>query len=90
MAILNENLIGLPVYTESGQHLGHISDFQIDDDTGKISKYHIKSSNPITNIIKQKELIIDPSQVIEITEEKMIVGDNLAPQTTPQVEPAGA
>ena len=90
MPISSEKLINLPVQTKSGEHLGQISSFDIDTDTQTILKYHIKSSNPITNIIKQKELLIDQSQVIEVTSEKMTVDDNLIPQTAPASQPASA
>ena len=90
MLISSEKLLNLPVQTQSGQDLGQVSSFDIDTDTQAILKYHVKSSNPITNIIKQKELLITSSQVIEITSEKMIVDDNLIPQTTPAPQPASA
>ena len=77
MILSNENLLNLPVYTKSNQHLGQIHDFGIDSDTQTIFQYHVRGSNIIKNIIQNNELLIHHSQVIEITKEKMIVDDNL-------------
>jgi len=90
MATSQENLIGLPVYTESNQHLGQVSGIETDNNTGKVSKYQVENTGLIKNLIKGPKLLIDQSQVIKITEEKMIVEDGLIPETTPQVEPASA
>ena len=80
MILSNDNLIDLPVYTKSNQHLGQVASFEIDVETQTISQYHVRSSNIIKNIIQHNELLINQNQVIEITEEKMIVDDNLEKQ----------
>ena len=77
MILSSDNLIDLPVYTKSNQHLGQIHSFEIDADTQTILQYHVHGSNIIKNIIQRNDLLIHRSQVVEITSEKMIVGDNL-------------
>lgn len=76
MIINEKKLINLPVFTQSGQHLGKVVDFEIEVGSHTILKYYVKSSGLINELFTS-ELIITPSQVIEITKEKMIVEDNI-------------
>lgn len=62
------------MYTQSGDHLGKVADFEIDPTTHSIIRYHVKGGDIIRGIL-QRELIISSTQVISITEEKMIVED---------------
>lgn len=75
MIIPSSQLINLPVYTQNGQHLGRIDSFDIDIDNNKITKYHVR-----TGLIKgiwHQELLVDQSQVVSISKEKMVVEDNI-------------
>lgn len=76
MNLTNNDLIHLPVETQSGQHLGRISSFEIDLENQSIIRYYVK-----TGLIKglwHQELIIAKNQVISVDSEKMIVEDNLS------------
>lgn len=89
MKIPSNDLINLPVYTQSGKHLGKVASFEIDTDIGKIINFHVKTG--LIEGLWHEQLVINASQVIEITEAKMIVEDgvnkkkvtdlNLAPAT---------
>ena len=89
MKISNNDLINLPVYTQSGEHLGKVSSFEINSDTGKIENFHIKTG--LIEGLWHEQLVVSHSQVVEITGEKMVVEDgankekvtdlNLAPAT---------
>lgn len=84
MIILSSDLINLPVYTQSGKHLGRISDFEADIDTHTISCYYVK-----TGMIKglwHQQLMITPTQVISVSKEKMVVEDNAAKQPETELE----
>lgn len=73
MRISSSDLINLSVCTQAGQHLGRVDSFEVDIDSRTISKYHVK-----TGLIKglwHQKLIIDQSQVISISKEKMVVED---------------
>ena len=74
MKILSSDLIGLPVYTQSGQHLGQVDSFEIDIDTNTIINYHV-STGLIKGLWHQK-LVISHNQVISISKEKIIVDDS--------------
>jgi len=76
MTLNKEKLIGLPVFTQSGEGLGKISDFEMEPQSQKIIQYYVSSKDLIKEIFS-KELIINSSQVISITAEKMVVEDNL-------------
>lgn len=70
MLIKCKQLIGLPVFTKSGTHLGKIKELDFDSDSLQVVKIHAR--HPFG-----KELIIDRTQIIEITLEKAIVDDLL-------------
>lgn len=76
MYLNGQQLKNLSVVTKSGQLLGKIKDIEINTDTQNISKYVVKS-NQITKRLAGKELIISPSQVISIDNQKMVVEDNV-------------
>ena len=43
MKIPSNDLINLPVYTQSGEHLGKVASFEIDTDTGKVTNFYVKT-----------------------------------------------
>lgn len=75
MIISSQDLIGLPVFTQLEQELGKISGFDLDVETHAILKYHVKKHSIIEDLLGAKDLIIDQSQVISITSDKMVVDD---------------
>ncbi|MFA6525119.1 MAG: PRC-barrel domain-containing protein [Patescibacteria group bacterium] len=76
MKISSKKLIHLPVFTDSGDELGKISELIINIDTHDVEQYIIKSSNLIEEFFS-KELLVSNSQVISISKEKMIVEDSI-------------
>lgn len=72
--LLAQNLINLPVFTESGEEVGRIADFEIALDGQKISAYYVSPGRFLTGLFKNN-LLIRPSQVISISKERMIVED---------------
>jgi len=86
MKISNNDLIGLPVYTQGGQSLGKIDSFEIDIDTSSITHYHIS-----TGLIKglwHEKLVIAQSQVVSISKEKMVVEDSTIKEKRPGLVPS--
>ena len=84
MKILSSDLINLPVFTQSGQYLGRISDFEVDIESHTVSRYYVK-----TGLIKglwHQQLMIAPSQVISISKEKMVVEDNVRKMPEEELE----
>lgn len=87
MKIQSNDLINLPVFTQSGRNLGRIDSFEIDIDTHAINCYYIK-----TGLIKglwHEKLIIHQSQVISISKEKMIVEDNIGEESVAELKKIG-
>ena len=76
MKINQQQLINLPVITEAGHQLGVVEDFNIDTDSQSILEYLIKPDNLIAELINS-ELIISRGQVVAITQNKIIVNDNI-------------
>jgi sporulation protein YlmC with PRC-barrel domain len=98
MQISHKTLLGLAVETELGQHVGKVHAFTLDIDEHRVRKYEIKVSRLFTPALLPETLLIDPSQVIRITREKMIVQDlatkdlesRAAKTTTPLKDPGVA
>lgn len=72
--ITSKKLIGLAVFTESGIRLGKVADLEIDIEAQTILRYVIKGR---LGGIMAKELIVSVSEVVSISNEKMIVRDGV-------------
>lgn len=72
MIVSVKKLLGLPVFTESGERLGEICDFNLEVESHGVREYLVKK-----NFFNKPSHLIKPSQVREITDEKMIVDDGL-------------
>ena len=88
MKISSNDLIGLPVFTESGEDLGKVDFFDFDIDASIITHYHI-STGLIKGLWHQK-LVIAKSQVISISKDKMIVENNINKEPKPGLVPSPA
>lgn len=64
-------LLGKAVITEGGKKIGKIQDFAIDNDTMYIKK--IYASQNLIQAVSGSQLMIDRSQIVEITDKKIIV-----------------
>jgi len=76
MNLKKQEIINLPVFTQSGENLGRVVDFEVSSDTHQIEKYIVRSGLMAGGIL-QKDLLISPTQVISMTNEKMEVEDTL-------------
>ncbi len=74
MKISSSDLINLPVYTESGQHLGRVISFDINFDNYLVERFYVKTG--LIQGLWHEQLMIVPTQIISITKEKMVVEDN--------------
>lgn len=74
MLRLTKRLFGLPVHTAGGTALGQVADFEIDTETGRLQKMHVKAAGLVKGLMNH-ELIVDWSQMIEIREDAVIVDD---------------
>jgi sporulation protein YlmC with PRC-barrel domain len=75
MLIGIKKILRLPVFAESGAELGKITDADFDIETQSVLKYHATAG-----AFSGKKFLIDRSQVVEITAEKMIVEDPAVPE----------
>ena len=71
--VLNINfvLLGKNVFTEDGKKLGKVSNFVVDTDDFLIRKLHIARS--LTRSMSSSELIIDRKQVVQVTDDRIVV-----------------
>ncbi|MBI4262521.1 PRC-barrel domain-containing protein [Candidatus Uhrbacteria bacterium] len=77
MYITAHQLLGLPVETQAGEKLGKVVDIEIDVESHLVQKYHVKSGSVITGLF-HNVLLVDRTEVIVITKEKMTVEDRVA------------
>lgn len=73
MLIKHKQLIGLLVETQSGEKLGRVDGFNLETDSHLIFQYLVKPAG--LSKIFSHELIINRSQVISLSAEKMVVDD---------------
>ena len=74
MLINKKKFIGLPVFTQGGDELGVVCDFEIDTEQHTVTGYNIKKSKLLPDFISE-ELLVRPTQVINISADKMVVDD---------------
>ncbi len=83
MTIGRKDLSKLPVQTQSGQKLGHVVDYDIDEGTHRILRYHIKSSKLLQELFSG-ELIVPVERVVSLTRDRMIIEDAVVKEQTEQ------
>ena len=74
MLIDFKQLKALPVETESGILLGHITDFTLEVTTLVVKQIKV---NPSKLLVFSDDLLINSDQITSITSEKVIVSDNV-------------
>lgn len=72
---LRFNLVGLKLTTESGQKYGKINDYAFNTDTMYIHKLY--ASQSLVKNFGANALSIDRSQIIEVTDKRVIIEDPL-------------
>ena len=70
---LEFDLIGKLVQTESKHKLGKVADFAVDDQSYFVQKLYIAQS--LIKSIRSTQLSIDRTQILEITDKRIIVKD---------------
>lgn len=72
-----KKIIGLPVETQDGTHIGKIVGITIDERHHSVQHYHVSAAPLVKKIISDTpNLLIHPAQVIALSSKKMIVVDN--------------
>ncbi len=77
MLINSQKLIGLRVEAESGQYLGRIQSFDLDIDTQGVRNYYIRRGVLPLPFPLSNELKVHHRQVVDISDKKMVVLDNV-------------
>ena len=82
--------IGKTVYTVSKQRLGKVTDFAVDDATLYVQKIYVGQS--LLKSFGTGQLSIDRTNIVEITNNKIIVNEILKPKKSPiqAVSPAAS
>jgi sporulation protein YlmC with PRC-barrel domain len=72
--LTEKELRGIPVYTKSGDKLGKIAGVVIDAEHHEVRDYAVSKSRLLSALLPD-DLLINRSQVIELTAERMTVDD---------------
>lgn len=85
---LNFTLVGKPVYTDKKRRLGKVNDYAVDDVSLYVQKIYVGQS--ILKSFATGQLSVDRSQIVEITDKKIVIKDPLKPvkETAPAAMPA--
>jgi uncharacterized protein YrrD len=70
---LNFQLLGKPVVTSTGSHIGKVSDFSTEIPSMFIKKLYVSQS--IFKSLSNSNLGVDRSQIVEITRKKIVIND---------------
>jgi sporulation protein YlmC with PRC-barrel domain len=72
MYINEQKLIHLPVFTQSGEKLGHVVDIEIDLEAHMIRKYMVGTR------FRKETYLITPAQIVKIDDKQIIVEDTVS------------
>lgn len=86
MQLSSRQVIGLPVETKSGLKLGVVADFEIDTEQQAVARYVVKPA--LVPRLLARELMVGASQVVSITNEKIIVEDGVVSEPNAVTTPA--
>lgn len=77
MALSSSDIINLPVYTVSGQHLGRVSSFDVESEQGTLVLVRFYVRTGLIKGLWHEQLAVHKSQVVSIDKEKMVVEDGV-------------
>ena len=85
MRLSDQQLIGLPVVTVSGDPIGKVVGFELDIDQHTMATYLVSAAPPVTRLVGRNvsTLHISPSQVVGFDAEQMTVMDNAVHSVAP-------
>lgn len=72
MYINEQKLIHLPVFTESGEKLGHVVDIEIDLEAHVIRKYIVGTR------FRKDTYLVTPAQILKIDDKQIVVEDTVS------------
>lgn len=72
----DKELRGIRVFTRGGENVGKIAGFVVDADHHTVEQYVISKSR-LLSVLLPDELLVHRSQVIELTEERMVIEDSV-------------
>jgi uncharacterized protein YrrD len=85
---LDFDLVGKNVVTEQGKKLGKVNDYATEPDSMIIKKLYVTQT--LIKNLTGGNISVDRTQIVEITNRKIIVKDPLIPLKSPAVSPVPA
>ncbi len=81
-------LIGKPVVTEHGKKLGKVNDYATEPDSMMVKKLYVTQT--LIKNLTGGSISVDRTQIVEITNRKIVVKDPLVPLKSPAISPLPA
>ena len=75
---INFDIMGKPVFTVSKEKVGKINDYATETETMYIQKLYVGQS--LLKSFSGGQLSVDRTQIVEITDKKVVIGELLKPQ----------
>ncbi len=74
MALNTKDMVGVPVETRSGERVGKVTSFDLDDATGRLVAMRVKSRGLVSGLIAD-EMIVAWDAIIELSPSKVVIAD---------------
>ena len=89
MRLSDKEMRGLPVVTTGGEKIGKLAGFVVDAETHAVVQYVVAKSRSLSALLP-KELLVHPSQVVSVDDEKMVVkGEFIAVEAAEAIAATG-
>jgi len=89
MRLRDKEIRGLPVVTTDGEKIGKLAGFVVDTETHAVVQYVVTKSRLLSALLP-KELLVHPSQVVSVDDEKMVVkGEFIAVEAAEAIAATG-
>lgn len=77
MLLNTKDMTGIPVVTRSGQSIGKVASFDLDDTTGAMARLHVKTGGLVAGLLRN-ELFVAATSVISMSPERVVIADSAA------------
>jgi sporulation protein YlmC with PRC-barrel domain len=78
MLVNTKDMIGVPVHTKSGEHVGKVANFDLDVLTGHLQTMHVKTKGIMAGVMSE-DIMVPWDAIIEMSAEKVVVRDGVVP-----------
>jgi len=74
MIVNTKDMVGIPVETRSGERVGKVASFDLDQATGHLMSLHVKSRGLVHGLMAD-ELLVPWTSILEMSLKKVVIQD---------------